>query len=61
MIQKSQAASPPANYTQKLHASEIPFSNVQNRQRRKFCLNAAKLIGCQRSEIIPDVQDHAFL
>lgn len=60
MIQKSRAANPPANCTQKLCASEMPFSDVQKRQRRKFFLNAAKLIGCQFSEIIPCVQDLAF-
>lgn len=60
MIQKSQAANPPANCTWKLCASEMPFSNVQKGQRRKFCLNAAKLIGCQCSEIIPQVEDLAF-
>lgn len=60
MIQKSQAANPPANWTRKLCTSEMPFLNVQKGQRRKFCLNAAKLIGCQHSEIIPQVQDLAF-
>lgn len=60
MIQKSQAANPPANCTWKLCTSEMPFSNVQKGQRRKFWLNAAKLIGCQCSEIIPQVQDLTF-
>lgn len=36
------------------------FSHVQNRWRRKFFLNAAKLIGCQCSEISPQVQGLGF-
>lgn len=60
MIQKSQAANPPADCTRKLCACEMPFSNVQKGQRRKFCLNTAKLICCQCSEIIPQIQDLAF-
>lgn len=60
MIQKPQAANPPANCTRKVCASEMTISNVQKGQRRKLFLNAAKLIGCQFSEIIPWVQDLTF-
>lgn len=60
MIQKLQAANPPANCRWKLWTSKMHFLNVQKGPLRRLCLNAAKLIDFQCPEIIPLVQFLAF-
>lgn len=60
MIQKLQAANPPANCRWKLWTSKMHFLNVQKGSLRRLCLNAAKLIDFQCPEIIPLVQFLAF-